>query len=60
MPEDDEKSYDSEAKVPPFQQYLDPDNAPSPLPFDKRKLDGEKKFYPEGGPEDPPVTDFEY
>lgn len=40
---------------PPYNDKLDPDNATSPLDIEEREREGEKKFYPEGGPEDPPV-----
>lgn len=40
---------------PPYNSELDPDNATSPLDLEEREREGEEKFYPEGGPEDPPV-----
>lgn len=49
----------SEPPPPPFNADLDPDNVTSPLNFAKRVKEGREHFYPEGGPEDPPVESFE-
>ena len=48
-----------ESTPPPYNRDLDPDNATSPLDFDERLKEGERKFYPEGGPEEPPVEEEE-
>lgn len=48
----------SEAPPPPYNEKLDPDNATSPLEFEERLEEGREHFFPEGGPEDPPVRDF--
>ncbi len=47
-----------EPTPPPYNTKLDPDNATSALEFDERLEEGRALFFPEGGPEDPPVRDF--
>lgn len=54
-----EKEGAREPAPPPYNDELDPDNATSPLDFEERQELGRELFYPEGGPEDPPVRDFE-
>lgn len=49
----------NESPPPPYNLNLDPDNATSPLPPKERRALGREHFFPEGGPEDPPVRDFE-
>ncbi|MBD5777999.1 hypothetical protein IEN85_00635 [Pelagicoccus sp. NFK12] len=48
----------SESPPPPYNTNLDPDNATSPLEFDERIEEGKVHFFPEGGPEEPPVRNF--
>lgn len=47
-----------ESPAPPYNLKLDPDNATSPLDFEERLEEGRERFFPEGGPEEPPVRDF--
>jgi hypothetical protein len=54
-----EGEIEDESPPPPYNTKLDPDNATSPLPFEERLEEGREHFFPEGGPEDPPVRDFE-
>ncbi|MDQ8185399.1 hypothetical protein [Pelagicoccus sp. SDUM812002] len=54
-----EVSENGESPPPPYNLKLDPDNATSPLKFEERLEEGREHFFPEGGPEDPPVRDFE-
>lgn len=49
----------NEPPPPPFNDKLDPDNVTSPLEYDERVEEGRELFYPEGGPEDPPVGEFD-
>lgn len=56
---DTEAAEGCEPSPPPYNTKLDPDNATSPLAFDERREEGRELFFPEGGPEDPPVRDFQ-